>query len=117
MTVREWFRKDRAAMWRDEAHPAHGCAGEIDRLATIISDVTNVPDGWRQVAHPVGALFLPASAIREGGQLAAADALNDLLYVAWTVADREKYDRTYSTLMRYVGDRPRASVLWHGITD
>lgn len=109
MTVREWFRKDRAALWLNADHPAHGVASEIDHLADIIVQGTNVPDGYSEVADVTvwlggrqrcETMWLPAGMIREHGQHAAARALDDLLYRAWPIADREKYDWTYNALRR-----------------
>jgi hypothetical protein len=123
VTVREWFRQDRAAMWREARHPAHGIAREIDRLANAISDTTNVPDGYSAVADvevrfsataEISTLWLPAGMIRENGQRVAAQALEEILQMAWPVADREKYDWTYNMLTRGTAG-PRVNCRFFGI--
>lgn len=101
MTVREWFRQDRAAMWQRDDHPAHGCAREIDRVARLIAEATNLPTGvhleveevtlaWPFQPGPY-TLWLPADHVRDARLVEAADALGELLYLAWPEADRARF--------------------------
>lgn len=118
LTVREWFRKDRAAMWQRETHPAHACAKLIDDVAAQIVWTNNIPDGYHEVdgveirragVSDYCLLWLPAEMVRLYGMREAAARLEALLELAWPVADRVKYDPIYAMIRR-----ASAAVNWRG---
>ena len=93
-------------MWREADHPAHGIASEVDLLANAILRTTNVTDSERReliwlaqsgAPHATIAMFIENC---DRQQVNADAVLVDLLELAWPVADREKYDWTYSMLTR-----------------
>jgi hypothetical protein len=107
--VREWFRADRAAMWRSKDHPAHDLAAQLDTLATRIAAMNNLQPGveaenvWRDRAGretPPVVLELPLEIRRTWAEQDCVTALEALLRDAWPLADREKYDHTYALLRR-----------------
>lgn len=103
MTVRDWFRADRAAMWRDPSHPAHGVAREIDGLAAAVVAIAAVSEVIRghaavetfALAWPFApgeyTLWLPVRDVRDMRAREAAAALHNLLEIAEPEHDRRRF--------------------------
>lgn len=115
LTVREWFRADRAAMWRGASpvHPAHDAAAQIDLLARLIVEMNNpkdephrLADDGRIVSLRGAWIWLDPCTSRAVAEENCRAVLGELLWLAWPVADREKYDWTYRMITRS-GDGPR----------
>ena len=120
VTVREWFRKDRASMWQSADHPAHDIAGHLDVLAAAICTgnrevetigvmiffsrrrtPTLYEQYYRSPLNYGEPIYDPSQrAERDHARERAADALEALLRAAWSLEDREKYDQTYAMLRR-----------------
>lgn len=109
MTVREWFRRDRAAMWQSPTHPAHGVGRELDALGCAILVMNNPRLDEEYAVTVVGrdgtrersvVLCLPADMIRIWAEQDCEAALAALLALAWPITDREQYDQTYAMLRR-----------------